>query len=55
LQLTLNNHYPLYGTIILVIIGMIIGYFIYPPMIMICCLISILGVWIIPRIGIKKF
>jgi len=26
LQLTLNNHYPLYGTIILVIIGMIIAY-----------------------------
>lgn len=50
LQLALSNHYPMYGTIILVVIGMIIGYFIYPPAIMICCLLSILGIWFIPKI-----
>lgn len=50
LQLALSNHYPLYGTIILVLIGMIIGYFIFPPAIMICCLASILGIWCIPKI-----
>lgn len=50
LQLALSNHYPMYGTIILVLIGMVIGYFIYPPAIMFCCLFSILGIWIIPKI-----
>ena len=50
LQLALSNHYPIYGTIILVMIGMIIGYFIYPPVIITCCLLSILGIWIIPKI-----
>lgn len=50
LQFALSNHYPLYGTIILVLIGTVIGYVIYPPAIMICCLISILGIWFIPKI-----
>ncbi|MBQ2831666.1 TMEM175 family protein [Methanobrevibacter sp.] len=50
LQLALDKHYAIYGTIICVAIGMIIGYFIYPPAVMICCLISILGVWCIPKI-----
>lgn len=50
LQLLLSNHYPIYVTLILVLIGMVIGYFIYPPAIMICCLISIIGIWCIPRI-----
>ena len=50
LQLRLRNHYPLYGTIIFVLIGMVIGYFIYPPAIIISCLLSILGVWFIPKI-----
>ena len=50
LQIALSNHYPMYGTICLVLIGMIIGYFIYPPAIIACCLISILGVWFLPKI-----
>ena len=50
LQLALSNHYALYETIILVLIGFVIGYFIYPPAIMVCCLISIMGVWFIPKI-----
>lgn len=50
LQIALSNHYPLYGTIIIVLIGMVIGYFIYPPAIMICCLLSIIGIWCIPKI-----
>lgn len=50
LQLALSNYYPLYGTIILVFIGMIIGYFIYPPAIIACCLLSIIGIWCIPKI-----
>lgn len=50
LQLALDNHYPIYGTIILVSIGIVIGYFIYPPAIIFCCLLSILGIWFIPKI-----
>ena len=50
LQVALGNRYPMYGTIILVLIGMIIGYFIYPPAIIACCLISIIGIWCIPKI-----
>jgi uncharacterized membrane protein len=41
---------PMYGTIIIIIIGMIIGYFAYPPAIIICCLLSIMGVWTIPKL-----
>ena len=50
LQLALDNYYPMYGTIIMVLIGMVIGYFIYPPAVMICCLLSIVGIWCIPKI-----
>ena len=50
LHLALSNHYPMYLTIILVSIGIIIGYFIYPPAIIASCIISILGLWLIPRI-----
>jgi uncharacterized membrane protein len=50
IQLALDNHYPMYGTVILVLIGMVIGYFIYPPVIIACCLISIIGMWCIPKI-----
>ena len=50
LQLALSNHYPMYATIIIVSIGIIIGYFIYPPAVIACCLISIIGVWFIPKI-----
>lgn len=50
LQLVLDNSYVVINTIILVIIGMIIGYFIYPPAILICCLISIVLPWIVSKI-----
>ena len=50
LLVALNNSYPMYFTIVLVLIGMVIGYLAYPPAIMICCLISIFGVWIIPKL-----
>ena len=51
LLVALDNSYPMYFTIALVLIGMVIGYLAYPPAIMICCLISIFGVWIIPKIN----
>ena len=44
LQVTLDNYYSMYFTIILVLIGIVIGYFAYPTVIMLFCLISILGV-----------
>lgn len=50
LQVALSDHFPLYFTIILVLIGIVIGYFVYPPVIMLCCLVSIIGVWCIPKI-----
>lgn len=50
LQIALSDHYSMYFTIILVLIGMVIGYFVYPPVIMLCCVISIIGVWCIPKI-----
>ena len=50
LQVALNDHTSMYFTIVLVIIGMVIGYLAYPPVIMLCCLISIIGVWCIPKI-----
>lgn len=50
LNVVLDKHYSLYITIVLVLIGMIIGYFIYPPAIIACCFISIFGVWIMPKI-----
>lgn len=46
LQLALENSYVVVNTIILVAIGMIIGYFAYPPAILISCLISIVVPWI---------
>ena len=41
-----NTHFVM--TIIIVGIGMIIGYFIYPPAVIISCLISILILWLKP-------
>ncbi len=43
-----NNH--IVSTLVIVGIGMVIGYFIYPPAIIASCLLSILVVWIIPHI-----
>ncbi len=50
LQLALEKDYIFAITIVLVIIGMIIGYLAYPPVIIICCLLSIIAIWIIPHI-----
>ena len=50
LQLALRNNYQLLSTLIVVGIGLIIGYFIYPPAVIISCLVSILLVWIIPYV-----
>ena len=50
LQLVLSNLSGFYATIIIVLIGMAIGYFAYPPAIIISCMISIFGVWFIPKI-----
>lgn len=50
LQVALNDNKTFLITIILVIIGIFIGYFAYPPAVMICCLISIISVWIIPKL-----
>ena len=49
LQLALEKDYIFAMTIVLTIIGMIIGYFTYPPAIIICCLLSIVAMWIIPK------
>lgn len=50
LQIALTDHKPMYFTVAIVLIGMVIGYFAYPPAIMLCCLVSICGVWVIPKI-----
>lgn len=50
LILALDNHFNLYSTLIIVGVGMVIGYFIYPPAIIISCLLSILCVWLIPLV-----
>ena len=49
LQVALKNHNPLYYSISIMIIGFIIGYFVYPPAITLCCLISIPALWIISK------
>lgn len=46
LQMALENDRVTINNIILVAIGMVIGYFIYPPAVLICCLISIILPWI---------
>ena len=53
LQLALEKDYIFLMTIIFVVIGMIIGYLAYPPAIIICCLLSIVAMWIIPHIKNK--
>lgn len=50
LQLVLEKDYIFAMTVILVLIGMIIGYLYYPPAIIVCCLLSIVLMWIIPKI-----
>ena len=50
LQLVLEKDYIFIITIIIVLIGMLIGYILYPPAVIISCLLSILAVWFIPKI-----
>lgn len=47
LMLALKNNWAFISTIIFVGIGMLIGYFFYPPAIIVSCLLSIISVWII--------
>lgn len=47
LQLNLENFNPLIMMIICVLIGMVIGYFVYPLAVVIACLISIIVMWAI--------
>ena len=46
LQLALENYNPLIMMIACVLIGMVIGYFVYPLAIVIACLVSIFVMWI---------
>lgn len=50
LQLALEKDYIFTMTVTLVIIGIVIGYVAYPPIILIFCLFSIVLPWIIPKI-----
>ncbi|WP_407374683.1 TMEM175 family protein [Methanobrevibacter sp.] len=50
LQLAIDNNHLILTTLILVVIGMIIGYFAYPPAILISCLVSIVLPWIVGAI-----
>ena len=45
LQVALRSKKPLDYTLIIMVIGFVIGYFIYPPAITLCCLISIPVLW----------
>lgn len=47
LQIALVNNKPYIATIALVLIGMIIGYYVFPLAIVIACLVSIITLWII--------
>ena len=49
LQVALKSNEPIYSTILIMLIGFILGYFIYPPAITLCCLISIPVLWIVSR------
>jgi len=50
LQLVLQKDYIFVMTIVLVLIGMVIGYVAYPPAIIATCLFSIIITWILPKI-----
>jgi uncharacterized membrane protein len=51
LQIALADNKPYLSTIVLVLIGMLIGYFVYPMAIVIACLVSIIALWIISYVG----
>ena len=50
LQLALEKEYIFTLTVVIVLVGTLIGYFVYPPAIIISCLFSIILPWIIPKI-----
>ncbi|WP_407423354.1 TMEM175 family protein [Methanobrevibacter sp.] len=50
LLLALESNLQLASTLIVVGIGMVIGYLFYPPAVIISCLVSILLVWLIPHL-----
>ena len=50
LMLALKSNLPLFSTVVIVSVGIAIGYFFYPPAIIISCLVSIILVWIIPHL-----
>ena len=47
LQMALENYNPLIMMIVCVLIGMVVGYFVYPLAIVIACLVSILIMWLL--------
>lgn len=50
LMLALKSNLPLFSTVVIVSVGIAIGYFFYPPAIIISCLVSIILLWIIPHL-----
>lgn len=49
LMLALESYSQFISTVVIVAIAIIIGYFFYPPVIMVSCLLSIILVWLIPK------
>ena len=45
LHMSFKNYYPYISAMIIVAVGIILGYFIYPPIIVIFCLLSIAASW----------
>lgn len=54
LQLVLQKDDTYITTIIIVLIGMIIGYMAYPPAIITSCLLSLVIMWILPKMRKKE-
>ena len=54
LQLVLQKDYTYITTIIIVLIGMIIEYMAYPPAIITSCLLSLVIMWILPKMRKKE-
>lgn len=50
LMVAFENHLGLYLTIVIVGIGMVLGYLFYPPIIIFSCLISMIVVWLVPLV-----
>ena len=53
LLLALENNLQFVSTLLVVGFGIVVGYFFYPPIIIVSCLISIFLVWLIPKL--QKF